>query len=52
MKPDKKKRKGSIDCSETFDEFLAKEDLLTESEEGAIRDIVADRNKLIPKKKS
>jgi hypothetical protein len=52
MKLDAKKRKNSIDRNESFDELLAKEGLLTETEEAAIRDIVADRSKLIPKKKS
>jgi hypothetical protein len=35
------KRKGRIDRTETFDEFLAKEGLLTETEEAALREIAA-----------
>ena len=34
-------RKGSIDLSEPFDEFLAKEGLLAETEDAAIKEIVA-----------
>jgi antitoxin HicB len=52
MKPDIKKRKGSIDRSETFDEFLAKEGLLAETEDAAIKEIIADRNKAVTRKKS
>jgi hypothetical protein len=52
MKLDIKKRKGSIDRNETFDEFLAKEDLLTETEDAAIKEIIADRNKVVTQNKS
>lgn len=42
-KMQRKKSKGSIDRSETFDEFLAKDGVLAESEDAAIREIVADQ---------
>jgi len=41
-----KRRKGSIDRSETFDEFLAKEGLLAEAEDTAIKEIIADQIKV------
>jgi hypothetical protein len=41
-----KKRKGSIDRSETFDEFLAAEGLLAETEDAAIKEIIADQIKV------
>lgn len=41
-----KKSKGSIDRSETFDEFLAKEGLLAEAEDTAIKEIIADQIKV------
>jgi len=41
-----KERKGSIDRSETFDEFLAKEGLLAETEDAAIKEIIADQIKV------
>jgi len=41
-----KKKKGSIDFSETFDEFLAKEGLLAEAEDTAIKEIIADQIKV------
>jgi len=41
-----KKRKGSIDRSETFDEFLANEGLLEEAEDTAIKEIIADQIKV------
>ncbi|MBM3526965.1 MAG: helix-turn-helix domain-containing protein [Alphaproteobacteria bacterium] len=37
------KNMGHIDRSETFDEFLAKDGLLAETEESAIKEIIADR---------
>src|ERR1700680_5126853 len=40
------KSKGSIDRSETFDEFLAKEGLLAETEDAAIKEIIADQIKV------
>ena len=47
-----KKRKGSIDRNETFDEFLAQEGLLAETEDAAIKEIIADRNKVVTRKKT
>ena len=41
-----KARKGSIDRSETFDEFLEKEGLLAETEDIAIKEIIADQIKV------
>ena len=41
-----KKRKGSIDRSETFDEFLAKDGLLAETEDAAVKEIIADQIKI------
>jgi len=41
-----KRRKGSIDRSETFDEFLAKEGLLAEAEDTEIKEIIADQIKV------
>jgi antitoxin HicB len=52
MKPNMKKRNGSIDRNETFDEFLAKEGLLAETEDAAIKEIIADQNKVITQNKS
>lgn len=44
MKKRKKKRtKGYIDGSETFDEFLDKEGLLSETEDAAVKEIIADQ---------
>jgi transcriptional regulator GlxA family with amidase domain len=40
-----KARRGSIDRSGTFDDFLAKEGLLAETEDAAIKEIIADRIK-------
>jgi antitoxin HicB len=40
------KRKGSIDRDETFDEFLDKEGLLAETEDAAIKEIIADQIKV------
>lgn len=40
------KRKGSIDLSETFDEFLEKQGLLSEAEDAAIKEIIADQIKV------
>ena len=52
MKPDMKKRKASIDRNESFDEFLAQEGLLAETEDAAIKEIITDRNKVVARKKS
>jgi len=41
-----KTRRNAIDRSETFDEFLAKEGLLAETEDAAISEIIADEIKL------
>jgi antitoxin HicB len=41
-----KKTKGSIDRTETFDEFLAKQGLLAETEDAAIKEIIADQIKV------
>src|SRR3989304_488786 len=47
----KKRKRGYVDHSETFDEFLAKEGLLAETEESAIKEIIADQIKLAMDKK-
>jgi len=52
MKPDLKKRIGPIDRNETFDEFLAKEGLLAETKDAAIKGIIADQNNVVTQKKS
>ena len=41
-----KKKKGYVDRSETFDKFLAKQELLAETEDGAIKQIIADQIKV------
>ena len=41
-----KRRIGSIDQRETFDEFLEKEGLLAETEDAAIKEIFAAQIKL------
>jgi antitoxin HicB len=41
-----KKKKGYIDRSETFDEFLAKDGLLAETEDMALKEIIADQIKV------
>ena len=40
------KKKGYIDHSETFDEFLDKDGLLSETEDAAIKRIIADQIKV------
>ena len=40
------KKKGYIDRSETFDEFLDKNGLLAETEDAAIKQIIADQIKV------
>jgi len=47
----KKRKKGYVDHSETFDEFLAKDGLLAETEESAIKEIIADQIKIAMDKK-
>jgi DNA-binding phage protein len=37
------RKKGTIDRSETFDQFLASEGLLGETEDAAIKEIIADQ---------
>jgi hypothetical protein len=44
------RKQGYIDRSESFDEFLAKDDLLAEAEDAAIKEIVADQLKVAMKK--
>lgn len=44
-----KKKKGYIDRSETFDEFLAKDGLLGETEDAALKEIIADQIKVAMK---
>ena len=41
-----KKKKGFIDRSETFDEFLEKEGLLGEAEDAALKEMIADQIKV------
>jgi hypothetical protein len=41
-----KKKKGYVDRSETFDEFLDKDGLLAETEDAAIKEIIADQIKV------
>jgi antitoxin HicB len=45
-KTTKKKKKGSVDRSESFDDFLAKDGLLAETEDAAIKEIIADQIKV------
>jgi len=40
------RKKGYIDRSETFDEFLEKDGLLAETEDAAIKQIIADQIKV------
>jgi antitoxin HicB len=44
-KKQQKKKKGAVDRSETFDEFLASEGLLAETEDAAVKEIIADQIK-------
>ena len=44
------RKKGSIDRSETFDDFLAKDRLLAETEDAAIKAIIADQIKVAMQK--
>jgi hypothetical protein len=43
MKKIKARKKGAIDRSETFDDFLASEGLLADTEDMAIKEIIADQ---------
>lgn len=45
-KPATKKKKGFIDRSESFDEFLERDGLLAEAEDLAIKEIIADQIKV------
>ena len=47
----RKKKKESVDRSESFDEFLAKDGLLAETEDAAIKEIIADQIKVAMDKK-
>ncbi|HZS63549.1 MAG TPA: XRE family transcriptional regulator [Xanthobacteraceae bacterium] len=47
----KRKMKASIDRSESFDEFLEKDGLLAETEDAAIKEIIADQIKAAMSKK-
>lgn len=38
-------KKGRVDRSETFDEFLASEGILAETEEAALKQVIADQIK-------
>ncbi len=42
----KKATRGYVDRSETFDEFLAKDGLLAETEDAALKEIIADQIKV------
>ncbi len=42
----KKRKSGYVDRSETFDEFLAKDGILAETEDSAIKEIIADQIKV------
>ena len=46
-----KKKKPRIDRSESFDEFLAKDGLLAETEDAVIKEIIADQIKVAMDKK-
>jgi DNA-directed RNA polymerase beta subunit len=41
-----KRKKGYVDRTETFDEFLEKDGLLAETEEAALKEIIADQIKI------
>jgi antitoxin HicB len=41
-----KRERGSIDRTETFDEFLAKDGILAETEDAALKEVVADQIKV------
>jgi antitoxin HicB len=47
----KRKKKGGIDHSESFDEFLERDGLLAETEDAAIKEIIADQIKVAMGKK-
>lgn len=39
-------KRGHVDRSETFDEFLEKDGLLAETEDAALKEIIADQIKI------
>jgi hypothetical protein len=45
------KKNGTIDRSESFDEFLARDGILAETEDAAIKEIIADQIKVAMDKK-
>jgi hypothetical protein len=47
----KKKKNGGISRSESFDEFLARDGLLADTEDAAIKEIIADQIKVAMDKK-
>lgn len=47
----KQKKKGGVDRSENFDEFLDRDGLLAETEDAAIKEIIADQIKVAMDKK-
>ena len=47
----KKTAKGFIDRSETFDEFLAKDGLLAQTEDAALKEVIADQIKVAMKQR-
>lgn len=47
----KRKKKGTVDRSESFDEFLARDGLLAETEDAAVKEIIADQIKVAMDKK-
>ena len=51
MKKAVRKKKGTIDRRESFDEFLEKDGLLAETEDAAIKEIIADQIKVAMDKK-
>jgi antitoxin HicB len=50
-KVQKRRKGGTIDRNKSFDEFLAKDDLLAETEDAAIKEIIADQIKVAMDKK-
>ncbi len=47
----KKTKGGHIDRTETFDEFLAKDGLLADTEDAALKEIIADQIKVADDRK-
>jgi hypothetical protein len=52
MKTSKKQRRSWVDDNESFDAFLAKQGLLGETEDAAIKEIIADLKKRAGKQRS